>query len=389
MLAITDGLLVFPEEIRRGVLLLEGDRILGCAETVPDGAEVLSAEGLYVGPGLIDEHLHGFSKGAEAYDIVDSLRDTALAHLRAGTTALLPSPSYSFRMDRYLSVIEESLALMEQGDTPIVGIHLEGPYINPRQGAGRKYAWKYTDEALTRLLEAGKGRILTCTYAPEMPHGPQVEALLSRYGIIPAIGHTQADPESLCRAVRAGAKLATHLYDGMGHYLGIHAFDLTGDPQDSVSAVLLSLPGLAYELICDSRGIHATPSSIRLAYRVAGEDGIILISDCTCYKRGKYRPEDFPAEDIRSAPDLNITPNGTVFGSRLTVADCAANFKKVTGADMRVCFKCASTNSARVLGLEKDRGSLLPGRLADLVFADGDFGIRRVLFHGKEVPHGA
>jgi len=372
MLAITNGKLVFPEGIFRSNLIINGDRIAGVKDEVPEGAEIIDAGGLYVGPGLIDEHLHGFHKDGKGYDIIDDCEAVAGAHLEYGTTSCLPSPSYSLRMERYLDIIGQCNAAIEKGNTSIVGIHLEGPYINYRQGAGRKYAWKYSDEYFERLFLEAKGNVIMCTYAPEMDYASQVESMIARYHAVPAIGHTQADPASIYRAADSGMKIVTHLFDATGNYQGIKAFDMTGDPQDGVSYVALGIPGLYYELICDRNCVHVTAPSQRLAYRCAGEDHIILVSDCTYHKR---------AED--NGLDININDSGKLFGSKLTVADCAANFKRTVGTDMRVTFKCASTNAAKALGIYDRYGSIEKGRTANIVFADEDFNIRRVIFRGR------
>jgi len=374
MRVITNGKLVFPDRIVSANLLMLGDRIEGVTNEIPDGAEIIDAGGLYVGPGLIDEHVHGYHKDGEGYDIIDDCEAVAKAHLKWGTTSILPSPSYSLRMERYLSIIDQCNTAIESGDSSIIGIHLEGPYINYRMGAGRKYAWKYSDEAFERLFIEAKGNVLMCTYAPEMDYAEKVENMIAKYHVVSAIGHTQADPESIYRAGRNGLKIVTHLFDATGNYQGIKAFEMTGDPQDGVSYVTLGMPDLYYELICDKEGIHVTKSSQRLALKCAGEDHVILVSDCTYHKR---------AED--NGKDININEAGKLFGSKLTVAECAANFKQTTGIDIRTTFKCSSTNAAKALGIDDRYGSIEKGRYANIVFVDEDFTIKRVLFKGSEI----
>lgn len=417
MKAIVNGKLVFPEEITNGILLLEGGKITEILpddrSRIPAGAEILDAGGLFVGPGLIDQHLHGYHQYGEGFDIIDNTAAVARAHLKHGVTSVTPSPSYSLRMDRYLSIIgqcNEEIArtekLLSEGirkdgelPSPIVGIHLEGPYINPRQGAGRKYAWKYSDEAFERLFLAGGKNILHCTYAPEMPFAEKVEQMIRRYGVVMDAGHTEADPESMYRAVKNGLTVITHLFCATGNALGVHAFDRTGDPQDGVSQVALSLPGLYYELICDQDHYHTAASSERLALRCAGEDRIILVSDCTYHKRADLNPEEYGRAEGKKepdangttwfartgTPDVNLNLDGKLFGSRITVAQGAKNFMKTTGADVRVTFQCASTNSAKALGLYDRVGSLHPGKTANIVTVDEKFTVHDVIFYGEKL----
>ena len=387
MKAIINGKIVLPERIIDGTVLTDGEMITAVGDVaVPDDAEVIDAGGLYVGPGLIDQHVHGYHQFGEGFDIIDNTRAVADAHLKHGVTSITPSPSYSLRMERYLEIIRQCNEAIEEGHNSIVGIHLEGPYINPRMGAGRKYAWKYSDEAFTRLFEESRGNVRHCTYAPEMPFAENVEDIINRYGAVMDIGHTMADPESIYRSARKGLKIVTHLFDATGNWQGIHASDMTGDPQDGVSYVTLGIPDLYYEIISDSRGIHVTAPSQRLALKCAGEDRIILVSDCTYHKRADQNPEEYPDSDLRSAQDINVSREGRLFGSRLTVADCAANFMKATGADIRVVFKCAASNSACALGLDDRIGSIAPGKKANIVFADETFKIKTVIFEGERIP---
>lgn len=392
MKAVINGKLVFPDEIREGVLLLDGDLIAAAGDVkVPAGADIIDASGLFVGPGLIDQHVHGYHQHGEGFDIIDNCRKVAESHLKHGVTYITPSPSYSLRMERFLDIIRQCRGEIERGGSSIIGIHLEGPYINHRLGAGRKYAWKYSDDTFRTLFEAGGKDILHCTYAPEMPFAEQVSDMIRSCGVTADIGHTEAAPSDIYRAVEKGAKIVTHLFDATGNANGIHAADLTGDAMDGVSQVVLGIPGLYYEIISDSCGIHASVPAQRLAWRCAGEDSIILVSDCTYHKRGDAEPEKYcrpiPGhEELKEYPaDVNINHEGKLFGSRITAADGAANFKKAVGADIRQTFKCASTNSARALGIDDRVGSILPGRKASIIFTDDSFSVKRIFFEGNEV----
>jgi N-acetylglucosamine-6-phosphate deacetylase len=147
--------------------------------------------------------------------------------------------------------------------------------------------------------------------------------------------------------------------------------------------VALAIPGLYYELICDSRGIHVPPYCARLALRTAGEDHIILITDCVC--RVSHDPADYPSEDKMSATDLNFNEVGGLSGSRLVLSGACANFIRYAGADVRVAFKCAATNPARALGLDDRIGSIEPGRDANILFVDDAFQVQKVIFRGEEI----
>ncbi|MDO4489435.1 MAG: amidohydrolase family protein, partial [Eubacteriales bacterium] len=195
----------------------------------------------------------------------------------------------------------------------------------------------------------------------------------------------RSDPESIYRGVKNGAKIVTHLFDAMGNYKGKEeAFQTTGDPQESVSDIVLSIPDMYYELICDSRCIHVKAVSIRQTYKNAGEDYIICISDTTG-RPNQLNPEDYPPEDPKSARDLNFNQRGQLSGSRLVTAQSVANFIKNTGVDVRVGFKVGSTNSARALNLYDNYGSIDAGKYANIIFVDDSFSVKNVIFKGTEL----
>lgn len=388
MKAIVNGKLVFPDEIREGNLLIDGDRIIAAGDcTVPEGAEQIDAGGLYVGPGLFDQHVHGYKQHGEVIEIQNDVKGMVKGHLLHGTTSITPSVAYSMPLEDFLKAIHDCNREIEKGDTNIVGIHFEGPYTNPLHGANSELTWQFSEGVCAQIFEAAGKNVLHCTYAPEMPCGERMEEVLKKYGVIPDIGHTRSDPESIYRSVAAGARIVTHLYDAMGNFRGADntPFSLTGDPQESVSDIVLSIPGLYYELICDSRCAHVSAVSMRQALRCGGEDYVICISDCTG-RTGQLDPNDYPPEDVRSAKDLNFNQRGQLSGSRLTTSLSVANFKRVTGADIRVCFKAGSTNSAKALDLYDNYGSLHPGKYANIIFVDEDFTIKNVIFRGKVLP---
>ena len=102
-------------------------------------------------------------------------------------------------------------------------------------------------------------------------------------------------------------------------------------------------------------------------------------------RRAFLNPEDYPPEDPKSAKDLNFNQRGQLSGSRLVVAQSVAKFMEVTGADVRVAFKCAATNPAKALGLDQQIGSILPGRDANLLIVDEAFQVQAVYFRGEAV----
>ncbi|MBO4298542.1 MAG: N-acetylglucosamine-6-phosphate deacetylase [Clostridia bacterium] len=194
MKAIINARVVFPDRVvDGGGILFDEDGILASGRIkVPEGVETVDARGMYVGPGLVDEHLHGYQQYGEAFNVVDACREVAKAHLKHGTTTMTPSAAYNLSREDFLSVISQCNQAIREGGTTIAGVHFEGPFTNPRYGSKAERAWQYSDAVCREIFDRAGRNVLHCTYAPEMECAPSLEALLAERGVIADIGHTCA-----------------------------------------------------------------------------------------------------------------------------------------------------------------------------------------------------
>lgn len=379
MKAIVNAKVVLPDTvIKDGVILFEGDKILAAGKVrVPEGASIIDANGLYAGPGLVDEHCHGYKQYGERIKSDEDTVAMAAGHLKHGTTTITPTAGYGLTRDEFKSVILQCNAAIEAGNTSIRGIHFEGPFINPKHGAHSERAWKFSVEALEEIFSLAGKNVKHMTYAPELECGPEIEKFAADKSVMLDIGHTMASPEDVERAFACGARIVTHLFDAMSG-----GERKTGDVQNTVAQVALGIEGYHYELICDSLGAHVTPYSMRFAYRCAGEDYINLVTDSTAHKDSDARAAVFAGVP---ADDINFNDLGQLSGSRLTLNRACRNFMKATGAGIRVAFKCASTNPAKSVGLFDEVGSLEKGKRADILLVDEDFNIKDIYFGGEKL----
>ena len=385
MLAIINCKLVFPEEVKEGVLLMEGGKILAAGDVaVPEGAKIIDAQGAYAGPGLLDIHCHGYAQAGEHPVFFSTVEDpcaVAEHHLRHGTTSITPTVGYAFTQEQFLAAVAMIREATDDPASSIEGIHFEGPYINPKYGSNSHKCWTYDKEVAQKIIAAAGSALRHMTYAPELPGAEEWEEMVVAAGAVPAMGHTEMDPIAAERAVAKGARITTHLFDAMGAWTGAHWKG--GVQQDSAALIALAIPGIYYELICDSRGIHVPAYCAKMALRTAGEDKIILVTDCV--SRVSHNPADYPEDDRRSAPDLNFNETGGLSGSRLVLAGACRNFIRYAGGDVRTAFKCASTNPAKALGLDHKIGTIHPGKDANVLLVDEKFNVRKVIFHGEEI----
>lgn len=375
MKAIVNGRVLLPgEEITGKALLYDGDTIVGLAD--PDsvqGAEITDAEGLYVSPGFVDVHTHGY-RGADASDgSAEGIRRMAADYLENGVTSFLPT-TMTVEWALLETVFGQIRTLMEESrraDFPgaqILGCHAEGPFINPAKKGAQAEEAILPPDAEKLLPYADVIRILT--FAPEMPGSEEmIRVLKEKTEICLSVGHTGASYEQAANAVALGATRFTHLFNAM-----------TPLHHRNPGAVGAALTGGAYtELIAD--GFHVHPGLFPLLRRVKG-DHLVLITDsvrATGMPDGDYtlggQPFTLRGIECRMA-------DGTIAGSVLKMNQAVRNYRDHSGASMTEAVHAAALNAAASAGLDGRKGSLLPGKDADIVLMDRACRVRRTIVRG-------
>jgi len=382
MKAIVNAKLVLEGgRVECGSLLMENGRILAVGNFIPPkDAEIIDAHGLYAGPGYVDIHCHG---GA-SYRSNENPGAMAAYHLRHGSTSMCATLGYSLSKEALLTGIDLIRAEMEKGGSNIIGIHFEGPYTSTKRGARADLAWGDVDPAdYEPVFEKADGIVRQVTYAPERPGVEQFEKYISEKGYVMAVGHTDMSPAELDRAVAAGATNVTHLFDAMGCWRGNDSIKETGVIQETAAEVALAKEGLYYELICDSIGMHVKPINLRMTYRLAGPERIVLVTDSTVHPQIDISV--FPPDDPRRAPDLNFNDRLQLSGSKLTTEMAAKNMLKHVGAAPEHIFMMASENPAKVVRAFDEVGSLAVGKKANVILCDEHMNISAIYFEGEPV----
>ena len=378
--AIVNTTIVMPDcYIEDGVILIEDGRIVdfGKAEKISvEGAEIHDAGGNYTGPGLIDIHLH-------AGDSVPFRDDPVLAARKCllhGVTDLLPAPVYSRDKAAWLKMIKAIRSAMESGEAPnIIGLYMEGPYLNVGFGSNRDSApWGHEIE-LERFKEVvDEGFDLAKVWCIDPGRDNIdifVDYVLSKDpNAIFSVAHSAAEPWQIERFIPKGLKLTTHHTNATGT---IQRYPECRSA--CVDEATLYNDKIYAELISDKMGIHVEPYILRLTKKIKGEDKIILVSDCS-YNTG---PVPDP-EKYAGADDIYFDHLGEISGSKLTLDKACHNMMMHTGSSLCQIFKYASTNPAELLGL-KDRGVIRRQNLANLVTVDHRFNVLDVYIRGQKV----
>ena len=401
-IAFRNGSVVFADGLLENVYVrIDDGLILSTLEEenagLADGD--IDAGGLLLFPGFIDVHIHGAVgvdvNAADTDGLVEIARFLASNGVTAWVPTLVPDSD-----ETYCKVIAAVDRLMEiQGEMPIaqaVGVHYEGVFANEKMcGALRPEFFKsFTDlgstpsadhpvsETLPPLLKPGgellglprlKRGVHMTTFAPEIDGGIELTRELVRQGWIASIGHTKADLAILDRAFAAGAKHLTHFYNAM---TGMHHRDV------GVVGWALTNSGVTFDIIAD--GIHVHPKMLEFACRSKLPENVSLISDSvapTGLGDGVY---EIWGEKVSVVNGRTKNERGSIAGSVITMHDAFLQMRSLGFSEVDVA-KMASTNPAKLLGLDHSHGSIEIGKRADLVGILPDGSIKFVMIGGEFV----
>lgn len=383
--AIVNGRILAPGGIRHGVLLLEDNRIKGIDDTVPARAAVIDAEGCYVAPGFIDMHTHG-AGGADFMDgTVEAYLTAARMHARHGTTLLYPTTLTSTNEALYESFETYRKARLENRDgAAFGGMHLEGPYFNPEFAGAqdRRYLRNPRPEEYREILDRCPD-LARWSFAPELDGAAEFAAELKRRGIVASIGHTNATFGECDAAWRAGAAHMTHFYSCMSTISRRNAFRYAGTIEYGYFQ-----DGMTVEIIAD--GIHVPADLLHLLLKIKGAERISLVTDSM---RAAGMPEGQSILGGLADGQPVIVEDGvaklldrSAFAGSVATADrLVRTMVREAGCSIPEAVRMMTENPARVMGIARRKGSILPGKDADVVIFDDDINVQKTIIAGKTI----
>ena len=337
--------------------------------------QTLDAQGKNLLPGFIDIHVHG-AMGQEVMDASPAgLAEMARFYAAHGVTSFLGTTWTAGReaLVKALDLVRELQGRMHDGAT-LLGVHLEGPYLNPaRCGAqDATFIRRAEREEALELLDAGVIRLLAL--APEYDENLWLIDECVRRGITVSAAHTTATYEQMQRAAAHGITQLTHSYNAM-QPLGHRELGTIG--------AALTLPQIHCELIADN--IHVHPGAQKILVDVKGTAGVILVTDAV---RGAGLPEGEYMLDNRSIQVREGAvrlSDGTLAGSVLTMERALMNATLATGRPLTETWRMSSLNAARAIGISAHKGSLEVGKHADLVLLDEAYTVHQTMIKGEMV----
>lgn len=384
---IANARVVGEDGIRRGlgVWFRDGRILAVTGEEHPHDASadrVIDAKGAYLSPGWIDIHTHG-AGGADFLDgTPDAYRTAARTHAAHGTTTLLPTTT-SVDAARIVTSAAALDAVRDDPDLPdMPGLHLEGPYLAVSQKGAQEDRFIHPfDEAETDAILAASDRILRWTAAPELPGADAFAARLRARGILPCIGHTDADFAETERAYRMGFTHVTHLYSCMSTVHRVNAYRVAG-----VLEAAYYLDGMTAELIAD--GCHLPPELLRFAVKFKGRERLALVTDSMRAAGGPEGPSILGAREnglpVIVEEGVAKLLDRSAFAGSVATADRLVRTAAGAGIPLADAVYMMTAAPARIVGLS-DRGTLAPGARADFTLFDDDVRVTATVVLGRVI----
>lgn len=340
------------------------------------GYEIIDAGGRHIIPGFIDLHCHG----GGGYDVTDTTPDDIDAyinfHLHHGTTGLMLTTMSGVPIEILAEQVERLGHAMDSHES-VVGVHLEGPYINKKQaGMYPPNSFRNPDTfELEQLIDTSYDTIRMITLAPELNGALELIQFCSDYGIVSAIGHTEADYNKVCQAITLGVSHVTHICNAMPQ--------LHHREPGALGAALMD-DRLSVQLICD--GVHIHPLVVKMIVRLKTCMNVCLVTDAmraAGMPHGEYRLGSF--ETVQYQQGYISDANGNLASTAMSMHDAFRNMLGFGDVSFNEAIQMTSTTPARVIGLQDYIGSIKAGYDADLLVMDDDLEIHHVFVKGKQI----
>ena len=351
----------------------------------PAGWDVLDADGLFVSPGFVDIHQHGGGGSDYMDEDPDAYYQALSAHLRHGTTSVMPT-LLSAAGEHTIRAVRQYVRAA--GDPRIranmLGLHIEGPYISPMQaGAQRPDQIRGFDpKEYHAVWEAAEGHLKRWSVAPELPGAAEFARYARDNGTVLSIAHSDADFDTVLRAFDWGFHHVTHLYSAMSTVKRQNGFRIAG-----VLEAAYYLDGMNVEIIAD--GCHLPPSLLRLVTKLKKPERVALITDAmraagmhvsASYLGSREEPTPVIIED-----GVAKLPDRTAFGGSIATADRLVRTMVKAGGSLESAVQMVTQTPLKMMELDVKKGQLRCGYDADLCLFDEEIRVHSVIVGGEAV----
>lgn len=382
IIAFKNGKVVTSEKtIEQGVVLIEDEHIIAVGQKdkvkIPRDVQIIDVSGKIIAPGFIDIHVHG-GGGSDVLDgSYEDINQMVKFHAKHGITSLLPTIPVAPHEDllKSVKVIRQAMERGTEG-AEVLGVYLEGPYISlEKKGAQRaEHIRPPSLEEFHQLVKASGNNVKIITIAPEVKGAIDFITEVCRMGIVASAGHTNATYDEFVAGINAGVSHATHTFNAM---TGFHH-----RAPGAVGAILTHNEVMA-ELIGDN--VHVHSPAMEVLIKCKGTDKVTLITDAikvAGMPDGVYMVHG--QERVISKGISRIKKTGAwPAGSLATLNICVKNMVKLIGLSLNEGIKLATINPAKSIHVDDKKGSLKPGKDADIIVLDEDFNNYMTMVKGK------
>ena len=366
--------------LKDGSVLIRDNKILEVTncDLAVIGAQLVDVKGMYVLPGGVEIHAHG-GGGRDFMECTeDAFRTAVDTHMRYGTTSIFPTLSSS-TVPMIEQAAETCTRLMQEKDSPILGLHLEGHYLNMEMAGGQMPENIKNPDPNEYIPIVEKWNcIKRWDAAPELPGAMQFGKYISAKGILASVAHTQAEFEDIRTAYEAGYTHATHFYNAMPGFHKRREYKYEG----TVESIYL-LDDMTVEVVAD--GIHVPPTILRLVYKIKGVERTCLITDALACAASDSQ-EAFDPRVIIEDGVCKLADRSALAGSIATMDRLIRTMVQKADIPLADAVRMASETPARIMGVYDRKGSLQKGKDADIIVMDDEIKSRAVWAMGRLIP---
>lgn len=378
---IINGQILTPQGwLKDGSVLINDGKILEItnSDLAVIGATVIDAKGMFIVPGFISMHCHGGGGHDFTEGTPEAFKTAAAAHLKHGSTTIFPTLSSTTFENIRLAAATCDQLMAEDADTTIMGLHIEGPYLNENMaGTQWKEFLKNPDPEEYKALVESTKCIKRWDISPELPGAHDFARYMTSKGILTAITHTEAEYQEIKDAFAAGFTHAAHFYNAMPGFHKRREYKYEG----TVESVYL-MDDMSVEVIAD--GVHLPATILKLVYKVKGVEKTCLVTDSLKFAGYTGETINDPNYVIENGV-CKWADRQTLAGSIATADVLVQTMVKKAGIPLEDAVRMASETPARLTGIANSKGTLEKGKDADIVILDNDVNVRCVFTKGKEV----
>jgi N-acetylglucosamine-6-phosphate deacetylase len=346
---------------------------------VPEGCEVIELGDKYLVPGFFDIHHHGAMGQRAGGGGPEGIKKIGQFLPSTGCTSWLPTVNAEQHCIDIVQVMKEGT-----GGADIPGIHMEGPFLEPKNLPGKPEADAHLKKpdvpTLEKMQEAAEGNIRLMGVGITMPGAHELIRAMRGLNIVPSIAHSKGGYEDFMAAVDAGLSHATHIYNVM---TGMH------HRRPGITGGILSCDAVTGELIGD--GFHVHPAAMDVVYRCKGPERVALITDqseLAGLPDGRYvRPNGVPIikkDGICRMEGFDEKTDNTMAGSTLTMDHNVRTLVNKVHIPLKDVIRMATLTPATIVGIDKFKGSLEPGKDADFVVLSKDLVVESAYVRGVQ-----